>query len=93
MQNVQVVSFIPGRVRLKVADLESSAEFAARVQNELTTVSAIHSVEIKPGTGSVLVKYDPLRVANPASLNPLCEKLKALFPDIDVERIRRWLAS
>jgi len=92
METVQIVSFVPGRVRLKVAELEDNAELAARVQYELNSVSGIHSVEIKPATGSVLVKYDPLRVADPASLNLLCNKLKTLFPDIDVDRIRSWLA-
>lgn len=93
MQGVQIVSFIPGRVRLKVAKLQGNFEFSSIVQTELTAVPAISSVEIHVETGSVLVKYDRRNVANPESLDPLCGKLTDLFPDIDIAQVRKWLTK
>jgi len=87
----KIVSFIPGRVRLKVEALQGAPEFAARVEKRLAELDAIRSVDVKPDTGSVLVRYDRKAVAVPENVDSLCAVLTELFPEFDTERVRKWL--
>ena len=52
-----VVSFIPGRIRLRLKELKKSplAEYAKKRVKEIPGITA---VEINPLTGSVLIEYD-----------------------------------
>lgn len=87
----KVVSFIPGRVRLKIDALQGDPELAGRVEKRLREVAAVTSVETKPETGSVLVKYNRREISKPENVDALCSRLTELFPDFDVERVRKWL--
>lgn len=91
ISTAKIVSFIPGRVRLKIDALQGDPDFAGEVERRLREVDAITSVEIKPETGSVLVKYDRRKIATPENVEALCSHLTELFPDFDTQRIRKWL--
>ena len=58
-----VVSQVPGRVRLQVAGLRSDAQRAARVEESLRRLAGVSSASVNALTGTVLVQYDPRRVA------------------------------
>jgi copper chaperone CopZ len=53
-----VVSFIPGRVRLRVPELKNES-LAAAVLACVQAVPGVTRAEIKTLTGSFLIEYDP----------------------------------
>ena len=58
---VQVVSSIPGRVRLKVAPAYRTQEEMQRVAAALTGLPGMGDVRVTVGTGSILAFFDPER--------------------------------
>ena len=53
-----VVSFVPGRIRLRFKELKI-IEAAERVKARVVETPGITKVEINSITGSILVEYDP----------------------------------
>jgi copper chaperone CopZ len=52
-----IVSFIPGRVRLRLPELKDDT-LAARVILQINAIPGITKAEIKTRTGSLLIEYD-----------------------------------
>jgi hypothetical protein len=52
-----IVSFCPGRVRIRRAELKDP-HLAARILARIRAVPGITAAEIKTMTGSLLIKYD-----------------------------------
>lgn len=90
---VTIVHFVPGRVRFKVDKLKGSPEFAQRVEQELSSIDGIDSVEAKPLTGSVIVSYSKEHMVRPEELETLSAVLTSLFPGIQVDKLRDWLIT
>ncbi len=69
-QAIQVVHFLPGRVRVKLSGLKGNTALAREVQHTLVAIDGIQHVEVSPITGSVLVLYDlgDLRLFIPLTL-------------------------
>ena len=65
--NIQVVHAIPGRIRLKVAQVRKNPVLASEIQTRLATVQGIRQVEVNPLTGSVLMLYEAQDAAAPDS--------------------------
>ena len=80
---IRVVHAIPGRVRLKVAQVRGNPTLASQIQTRLAVAPGISRVEVNPLTGSVLMLYEAQDVAPPDALRPLAEPLAALFPGFD----------
>lgn len=93
MEDVYVVDFIPGRVRLKVRRIQGAPAFAQEVQAALAGVPGVHGIDISTVTGSVLVTYDPEAIARPEAAERLSEVLRALFPALDVPMVLAWLGA
>jgi hypothetical protein len=93
IQDVEVLHFIPGRVRLRVSRLKQEGEIAQQVHNAFSRVPGITGVDINPVTGSVLLHYDTKAVTTPESARVLSETLRVLFPRLDVDRILRWIGA
>jgi copper chaperone CopZ len=53
-----VVSFVPGRVRLRFKELKNGAA-AERAKARIEEVPGITKVEVNPLTGGILIEYDP----------------------------------
>jgi hypothetical protein len=87
---IKVVHAIPGRVRLKVAEVKENPALAKEVQERLTVVQGIHRVEVSPLTGSVLVFYEAQETTSPDSLRALAESLAVLFPRLTVQDLEAW---
>jgi len=100
-QAIQVVHFLPGRVRVKLSGLKGNTALAREVQHTLVAIDGIQHVEVSPITGSVLVLYDPgmaesftlesLKAEAVSSLTVLTEALGLSLEDIDMDELQRWL--
>jgi len=98
---IQVVHFLPGRVRVKLPGLKGSTALAREVQYTLVAIDGIQHVEVSPITGSVLVLYDPgmaesftlesLKAEAVSSLTALADALGLSLEDIDMDELQRWL--
>lgn len=93
MRDVKIVHFIPGRLRLRVKQLKNDPEFSARVKDEIEAVPGIIQVEINELTGSVLLKYEKEALDSDTSVNSMLETLERLFPELDLQPARDWLAE
>jgi hypothetical protein len=89
-EGIKVVHALPGRIRLKVAQVRENPALANQIQQRLTGVQGIQKVEVNPLTGSVLVLYDATATASPDSLRALAEPLAALFPGFELKDLEPW---
>ncbi|MDR2500812.1 MAG: heavy-metal-associated domain-containing protein [Treponema sp.] len=53
-----IVSFSPGRVRLRFKELKNKA-VAEQAYTRIMANPGITAVEVNPRTGSILIEYDP----------------------------------
>ena len=54
-----IVHMLPGRVRLKLAELKNNPDLARYLKQRLCRHAGISRVEVNPTTGSILMHYDP----------------------------------
>ncbi len=54
---------VPGRLRVKIPELKGEPAEAERVAAMLLAVEGIGSAAVAPLTGSLLVRYDPEKIA------------------------------
>ncbi|MDF2633539.1 MAG: hypothetical protein K0R78_413 [Pelosinus sp.] len=73
-QHVEVLHYVPGRVRLYSNQLLNNPDNARQVKEYLASVTDIHTFSVNPGTGSVLIQYSPDDVAD----NPLLIEVEKL---------------
>lgn len=93
MESVEVVHFIPGRVRLRIKDLKTMPALAEQVRSAFAGVPGIRCVDIKALTGSVVVEYDAGAIRCAESLDALSKALSTLFPASDVPKLLAWIVS
>lgn len=91
-KGLKVVHALPGRVRLKVAQVKGNKTLARRAEKKLAQVPGIKQVEAKANTGSLLIHYDPEVLFAAASMGILEETLGELFPEIEVVSLIAGLA-
>lgn len=75
LQNIQVLHYIRGRVRLYSHHLLYNTTAASELNSYLETLPEISHFSVNPATGSVLIQYSPEDVAN----NPLLQDLEKLI--------------
>jgi hypothetical protein len=75
-QHVEVLHYVPGRVRLYSSQLVNNPINVQQVTAYLDSVSEIHTFSVNPGTGSVLIQYSPDDMAKHPLLTEV-EKLVA----------------
>jgi hypothetical protein len=92
-EHIRVVHAIPGRIRLKVAQVRENPALASELQMRLATVHGIKQVEVNPRTGSVLMLYEAQNTASPDALDALAESLTTLFPGFDPKDAATWQPS
>src|SRR5262249_32442664 len=90
---IRVVHAIPGRIRLKVAQVRENPALASEIQTRLAASRGIRQVEVNPLTGSVLVLYEAQNTASPDALGALAEPLTALFPGFELKDSAAWQPS
>jgi hypothetical protein len=96
VEGIKVVHALPGRIRLKVAQVRENPTFASQLRARLGAIQGIQKVEVNPLTGSVLVFYDAKAVASPEALHSFAEPLVALLPGLtlkDLESLQSLSAN
>jgi hypothetical protein len=88
---IKVVSFFPGRVKLRVEKLKDNHHFAEKVENDLRGLACIKLVEADADSGNVLIKYDKKSFKDEKNVDDLVSVLNALFPGLDGGRLKSWL--
>lgn len=59
MEEFRVVHYVPGRLRVRLAQVAEDPAFGDQLRSMLVSIEGIRSVETRSLTGSVLVEYDP----------------------------------
>ena len=59
VRNVEIASYMPGRIRLYSKKLVNNESLAREIKGELGRFAELTEVEIGLLTGSVLIKYNP----------------------------------
>jgi len=93
---IQIVHFLPGRVRVKLPRLKGNASLAGEVERTLTALQGIRHVETSTMTGSVLVLYEPHLLASldleaVGRLTELAHTLGLSFEAVDMDVLQHWL--
>lgn len=70
-------SAIPGRLRLKAAEVKNNPSLAHQVEERICSLDGVHRVHVNPVTGSLLIFYDVGRFA----LGDLASSLEVSEPD------------
>ena len=91
--DIKILSFIPGRVRLRVKPIKSNGKLAEQAQKEIAAVPGIQEVTINKLTGSVLLRYEKNMLNNQQSVDAMFATLSHCFPSLDIEKVREWLSN
>ncbi|KPJ95067.1 MAG: hypothetical protein AMJ53_03640 [Gammaproteobacteria bacterium SG8_11] len=87
----KVVSFFPGRLKLRVDKVKDNQPFADKVEKDLRGLISIRLIEADAMSGNVLIKYDKKTFKNEKNVDDLVSTLQALFPDLDAGKLKSWL--
>ena len=87
----KVVSFFPGRLKLRVDKVKDDQSFASKVEKDLQDLVSIKLIEANAESGKVLIKYDKKSFKDEKNVDELIAALKALFPDADTGKLKSWL--
>jgi hypothetical protein len=91
-EGIKVVHALPGRVRVKVAQIKGNPELARQAREKLAGVPGIREVEANPLTGSVLVLFDLATMAAEA-IEPLGAVLAEFLPEVEALSLISGLAA
>jgi hypothetical protein len=73
LSNIEVLSTVPGRARLRIQGVRDDAERAVQVVCTVRALDGVASAEANPLTGTLLVRFDPAQIDVPrivAALEP-----------------------
>ena len=68
LRSVEVVSYIPGRIRLRSKKLIGNLNLEQKIKKQLGAFSEIDKIEISTVTGSILITYVPENLRRNADL-------------------------
>lgn len=74
MRQVQVLHYLPGRIRLFLPQMQHSTDVAGEIGQRLQEIPEITEYQINIETGSLLVKYQPKALVN----NPLLLEMERI---------------
>ncbi len=86
----KIVHAIPGRIRLKVAQVRDNPVLAVQIQKSLASIAGVQKVETSVRTGSVLILYDAVALSSPEGFHASVEPLAALFPGLTLPDFDAW---
>lgn len=93
LEGIKLVHAIPGRIRLKVADVRENPTLAGELQQRLVSLPGVRRVEVNPRTGSVLILYEATAFASAEALQELATPLAEIFPNLDINAPQGWTFS
>lgn len=89
--DIQVIHFVPGRVRLKADSLRGTPDLARNMEAAFRRVPGISDVEASSLTGNILLNYDPHALLTEEAANILSGVLRTYFPEINLPMVLSWL--
>jgi hypothetical protein len=87
---IKIMHAIPGRIRVKVAQLRENPALVTQIQKSLASVPSVHKVEINGRTGNVLILYDAAALDRSDGFRAFVEPLASLFPDLTLPDVDSW---
>lgn len=90
-EEVKIVHFLPGRVRLKVAAIKGDPGRAEHLRAVFAQVPGVLGIDYNTLTGSVLIRYDAGRLRQPDAAARLRTVLQTHLPGLDADEILDWL--
>jgi hypothetical protein len=89
--DVQIIHFVPGRVRLKAKSLRGTPNLARDMEAAFKRVPGVYDVEASSLSGNILVNYDPHALLSDDATNMLSVVLRTYFPGINLPMVLSWL--
>lgn len=89
--DIQIIHFVPGRVRLKAKSLRGTPDLARDIEAAFKRVPGISDVEASSLTGNILVSYDPYALLSDDATKMLSVVLLTYFPEINLSMVLSWL--
>ncbi len=74
--HISIAHAIPGRLRLRVAELKEHAELSTQLESRLGSLSCLQSLQVNSRSGSVILHYEPTGEAS------LVKSLRDIWPDV-----------
>lgn len=93
LENIKIVHAIPGRMRLKVADVRENPTLAGALRKRLVSLPGVRTVDVNARTGSVLILYEATAFASAEALQELAKPLAELFPGVELSELQSWMSS
>lgn len=96
MQNISIVHYMPGRVRLKISSAKGNENLCREIMEMAQLMPGIQAVKANPITGSVLVHYDSNAIEHEhllEALSELNEFIPSVSVDVDTKGIRADLQN
>lgn len=90
-EEIKIVHFSRGRVRLKAKPLKGEQALAQEVEGVFKSIPGMLGVEVNTVTGSVLFSYDPRAIRSDAAFAALSSALLRYFPALDLSLVAGWL--
>jgi len=90
-EEIKIVHFSRGRVRLKAKPLQGEPALAKEVEGVFRSIPGVLGVEVSTVTGSVLFSYDPRAIRSDAAFAALSSALLRYFPALDMSLVAGWL--
>jgi hypothetical protein len=86
----KIMHAIPGRIRLKVAQIRDNPALAAQIQKRLGSVAGVQKIEANIRTSSLILLYDAAALSSPEGFRAFAEPLTALFPELTLPDFEAW---
>jgi hypothetical protein len=90
---VRLIHSLPGRVRFKFDAIKGNSRQAEEVQQRLSDVNGVRSVQTNPITGSVLVTYEQSALGSLEFYFSGASALGIPPSDLDPLELRAWLSK
>ncbi len=87
---IQILHAIPGRIRVKVAQIRETPALAAQIREHLASVPGVQKVETNVRAASVLIQYDVAALSSPEGFQAFVKPLTSLFPDLTQLDFNAW---
>ena len=87
---IKIMHAIPGRIRVKMAQLRDNPTLAAQIQEHLASIPGVQKVEANTRTSSLILLYDAAALSSPEGFRAFTEPLAALFPELTLPDFAAW---
>src|SRR5262245_1794751 len=87
---IKIMHAIPGRIRLKEAQIRDNPVLVAQLREHLACVPGVQKIEANPRTSSLILLYDAAALSSSEGFRAFAEPLTALFPELTLPNFEAW---